>query len=221
MTTALIIAASVLMAGAIAWLIYQNKRVWSVIKGVEIAITAKGIDMKFAKLRSPGLFGSFPKTQFGVQVISTVVIPKDAMNTIDSAFTESIRRIGKIFPSWKKGMTHTDCKIVFIDPMANNPPSLVTAGIKTAGSVLKPNNLMGDACVIVPHQEGIGWSRHDYLFNSIYNEREHQLARINDLAEFDKGVVAGHIHPLYPDDRPQAVSLRQAEPFSCGVEEKV
>lgn len=227
MTTALIIAASVAMAGVFIWLVFFRTKA-SVDQGIKKALVELGFEVRDLK------FDYEYTTPKGVRVRSVVHIPDTAFNDIDVGIENQLTRHNAKYPQWQNYKLHSDYDVLVIEPTSvaviNTPgaPTIDVKGIQAAGTCIGVHfrrQWPDKPYIVVPHQQKQEWRFRTYLVNSIWAESEHVRLYKNDTVLFSFFRGERDVHPLIPGSAAVPLVGNAVPQFSCamvdnGVEEK-
>lgn len=170
------------------------------VKGAPTSQMHPDIERKYQDLARAGGWAQVRETSpDGVIVYSVVPIPDEALPPIEQAVKIRIEVIKKKFPFWTKGLRLNEHHIHMIEPdgitSESKLPFLRLGGVQTAGTIA-----WGDfAFVVIPHFEGVGWSKPNDLRDYVYNEDEHLTEYLNRFLDpvnrYNEFLGFGDQHP--------------------------
>lgn len=148
------------------------------------------------------------KTPKGAEVISTAMVPPDALATVDEGIQKQIDCYDRLEPTWANYKNVSDYGVLFINPMATNQetepgsPALLVNGYQTAGTCVgvHPRSNLKKSWIVLPHQTNTNWRFREYLKQSARNESEHVREYRNDYGRFLIYATGNDSHPHAPDE---------------------
>lgn len=167
-------------------------------QGIYSALDELGIPRHEAQFKFDTL------TPKGVQVVSTVPVPPNALSDIDAGIDKQLECVAPLHPSWGEADTHADYRVYFVDPRGHHPtqgwPEIHVQGIPAAGTAIgNVRSGWPKRWLVLPHHGTVNWGMGEYLQHSIRHESEHIRASQNDREVFERFVGPGYdVHPNFP-----------------------
>lgn len=182
-----IIPVSVTVAVLVYWFAFRKKK--QILPPLTSGITVPETMIRHPRSDGGAWFSTNPVAEETRPIVGQVII---------DALAEMIVAAKYHNPSWTRYLNTADYQVFFIPPMATNmdgSPALLIQGVQSAGTVI---NIDGSDMGVTPWivlPEQAQWNYLDYLKNSVHNEGEHAIERMNDYTIYLSFTGAYDVHP--------------------------
>jgi len=183
----LFIPVSIVVAVLIYWFVFRKKK--QILPPLTSGLTIPETMIRHPRTDGGDWFTTNPVAEELRPIIGQIII---------DALTEMIAAAHYHNPSWTRYLNTQDYRVFFIPPMATNmdgSPALLIQGVQSAGTVINTEgqDMTVQPLMVLPEQAN--WEFRDYLKNSVHNEGEHMIERMNNYAIYLSFTGANDSHP--------------------------